>query len=165
MITARISAFVCAVVLSACTREAPERVVTDPKSPVHHAQTEQPKFEADGYYFPSEQDSKAGSPIEHIRVMLPEVEVQLKQLDSSHHMILECKNPIVTPDRLHLECGAESQITLTIDGAFIDKRGNFWDQRDVEALKTVVLSARVKQLSKGRAIYSRDERFTFWEGD
>ncbi len=165
MNTVRITVFICAVVLIACAREAPDRVVTVSKNPVEQAQTEQPKFEADGYYFPSEQDSKAGSPIEHIRVMLPQVEVQLKQLDSSNNMILECKNAVVTPDLLHLECGAELQITLTIDGAFIDKRGNFWDQRDVEALKTVVLAARVKQLTKGREIYSRDERFTFWEGD
>ncbi len=165
MQTAQMIAIVCAVLLTACTREAPQHVITVQKAPADQPQTGQSKFEADGYYFPSEQDSKAGSPIEHVQIMLPEVSVLLKKSDSTYHISLECKNPIVTPDRLHLECGAESQITLTIDGAFIDKRGNFWDQRDIEALKTVVLSARVKQLANGKEIYSRDERFTFWEGD
>lgn len=158
-------AIVCVVLFSACTRDAPQRVSTVQKTPADQPQTGQSKFEVDGYYFPSEQDSKAGSPIEHVQIMLPEVSVLLKKPDSAHNTSLECKNPIVTPDRLHLECGDESQITLTIDGAFIDKQGNFWDRRDVEALKTVVLSARVRQLANGKETYSRDERFTYWVGD
>ncbi len=140
---------------------------------------QQPFFDPDGYYFPSEKSC----PIEQIHISTldyyydgdlhydkpkfktPEVAIHLRQPDKSGNFLLECKKAIVAPEKLHLECGAESQVTLTVKGAFLDRRGQYWNQSDVKAQETVVLSAQITQTWQGRTLYSRDVRFTYWEGD
>ncbi len=162
---ARMVVLILITALSACMRDVPDRAGSPKTQPGKPPEVQQQAFEVDGYYFPSEADVAAGCPIEHIQIMLPEVTVQLKQPDSSGNMLLDCPNPGVLPERIRLECGSGSQITLTVDGVFMDKRGQFWDRPDVEELKTIVLTARVRQLANGRETYSRDNRLTFWVGD
>jgi hypothetical protein len=190
----RLAVLILALTLQMCTREMPkqekkaqfERVVSQTASTNHPEISKtnnepQSFFDPDGYYFPEEKNKSC--PIEQIHISTldyyydgdlhydkpkfkkPEVEIQLKQPDKSGQFLLECKNAIVGPDKLHLECGAESQITLTVDGAFLDRRGQYWNRSDVKAQETVVLSALIAQTWQGRILYSRDVRFTYWEGD
>lgn len=190
----RLAVLILILTLPMCNREIPKQDKNAKSEPdvsqieatnhpeISKANIEQQTFfDPDGYYFPAEKDKSC--PIDQIHIStldyyydgdlhydkpkfkMPEVAIHLKQPDKSGQFLLECKKAIVGPDKLHLECGAESQITLTADGVFLDKRGQYWNRSDVKAQETVVLSALITQTWQGRTLYSHDVRFTYWEGD
>jgi len=193
VLMARWAVLILALTLPMCTREMPKQDKKRESQIAKVSQSasadalesgkanieQQLFFDPDGYYFPLEKDC----PIEQIHISTldyyydgdlhydkpkfktPEVAVHLKQPDKYGNFMRECKKALVAPDKLHLECGAESQVTLTVDGAFLDRRGQYWNQPDVKAQETVVLSALITQNWQGRTLYSRNVRFTYWEGD
>lgn len=166
----RWDALIFAITLLMCACEIPNQ---DKNTKPH-------LFDPDGYYVPTENDISC--PVEHIHISTheyiydghlhhdpklktPEVAVRLKRGDKIGNFTFECKKAFVSPDNLHLECGAESETKLTVDGAFHDKRGQYWNQSDIKSRETVVLSAQIKQSWQGRTLYSGNVRFTYWDGD
>lgn len=55
--------------------------------------------------------------------------------------------------------------TLTIEGTFLDKRGQCWKRFEVKLQETVVLVGTANLSDRAHMIYSKDLQFTYWEGD
>lgn len=72
---------------------------------------------------------------------------------------------LFSPDTLDLLFRETEIGRVRISGTFLDKRGNFGNWPEIDPEATPVLRARVTVTSKGRTVYSRRMKFTYWEGD
>ena len=120
--------------------------------------TNQPRkirFEATGYYFPTEP------------ILVGDYEVAFLHIDSSSSVILlrdstnsasvTCRDAVVSPDTLHLKCDDPALGAVTFDGSFIEKRGSF-DAPDIDPGITLVLAATTT-VQLGGGTKSRGRRY------
>jgi len=136
-------------------------------------------FDPDGYYFPA-QETLIGSyhlewfelstldhsgDYEKPRLLTPTARVHFKNRKNDQLLFHDCPQPVITANRLHLQCPAIPLGILTIEGVFLDKGGQYWNRSDIKPMETVVLNARVIVKKNGKLVYSKDHTFTYWEGD
>lgn len=76
-----------------------------------------------------------------------------------------CREWTITADTLHLSCETGDVGTITVDGAFLDKRGDFGNLFSNDPHPKFVLSATVTVSRGGRVVYTGRHQFTYFRGD
>lgn len=78
---------------------------------------------------------------------------------------IPCPDAVMSRDTVRLRCPDSPLGTLSVEGTFLDKRGNFAyiDDRDLVERKAVALVGLVSIV--GSPEPPRLVRFKFWEGD
>jgi hypothetical protein len=136
-------------------------------------------FDVEGYYFPSEALDLAGYHFDSFSFENLDFRFGLgpdSAVYSPHALLVltrteqdtagyEADSVVLSPDSLHLVFRNTPIGEIRVAGSFLDKRGRFASDPDIDPGKTPVLQARVSVISRGRAIDSRRVVFTYWEGD
>lgn len=141
-------------------------------------------FDPNGYYFPVREGFVVGGwkiewfdiqALEYYyddvlhydrpRPISPVVRLTITRQKDQKKFSYKCPNPVVSQEVLTIVCSKTSIGTVSIQGSFIDKRGQFWDRKEIIPYKTVVLNATITVEDKlGQRIF-RQIPFTYWEGD
>ena len=140
----------------------------------------QPKyFDPDGYYYPSKVDDVGGLIIESFNISSLEYYVNGK-LDYNNPKIVKpevlilfvgdstvtfAKNIILNKDTLSFEVDIPGEKRILFNGVFLDKRGQYWDQKDIVPQQTILVTGSVKLIQQGKVVVSKKMEFTYWEGD
>lgn len=148
------------------------------------AQADEPKFfDPDGYYLPASDITMSGYRIEWLelttlayyydgalhydnpRPVPPEARLALARLADGKKSIHRCPAPSVSRDALAIRCPATPIGAVSVRGAFLDKRGQFWNRGDFPVQKTVVMVATVTAARGDKAPLSQRVSFTHTQGD
>ena len=140
----------------------------------------EPKFfDPDGYYFPMTELFIAGDEIEDIELttltyyvngkldyenpkkLSPEVRIKLTKSIKT----FSTKQVIVNRDTLYFSAKLSTLKVLEFSGNFIDKRGQYWDQKDVLRMKTVILEGVFTTIENGIRKETKKVKLAYWEGD
>jgi len=76
-----------------------------------------------------------------------------------------CGEWTIRADTLHLACESPDLGTITIDGAFLDKGGDFGNVFSNGQHPKFVLSATVTVSQGGRVVYTARHQFSYFHGD
>ncbi|SRR6266849_687105 len=76
-----------------------------------------------------------------------------------------CPEQRISSDTLHLKCQSDYLGSISIDGNFLDKRGDFGNLFSNEPHPQFVLSAVITVEQKGRVVYRQRHSFRYFEGD
>lgn len=136
-------------------------------------------FDPDGYYFPVNKTiisgfqfeyfnintveySKNGKhDYEHSKILKPEIDVSLLHQPKR----FSATNILVSKDTLVFEIELSKDKTMIFNGKFIDKRGEYWNQNDIKAKQTIIVSGVFNVVQQNKIIESKKVKFTYWEGD
>jgi hypothetical protein len=140
----------------------------------------QPKyFDPNGYYSPSKSLKIAGAQLEWFEVNTldyfgngelnydnpkfkePEILVSFSNLRG----LYSAKNIIITRDTIAFTVELPSGMIMTFNGNFLDRRGQFWDQKDIIPQKTPVLACIISVNDNDKLKESKKVKFTYSEGD
>ena len=122
-------------------------------------------FDPQGYYFPDDSSPFTGYRLKWIQLSSRSASLSLARLDAdTDNSSVQCPHPLISRDTLDLECSDTPIGPIAISGAFLDKRGQFWNWPDTDAQQKVVLRAVVATWSYGER-RTRTLSFTYWQGD
>src|SRR2546422_2936485 len=76
-----------------------------------------------------------------------------------------CPEQLISSDTLHLKCHSDYLGSISIDGTFLDKRGDFGNLFSNEPHPQFVLSAVITVERRGRVVYRQRHSFRYFEGD
>jgi hypothetical protein len=126
------------------------------------AQANEPNFfDPDGYYLPASDSTMSGYRIEWLELTTLEyyyngalhydkprplpsaARLALARMADGMKSIHRCPAPSVSRDALAIRCPATPIGAVAIRGAFLDKRGQFWNRGDIPVEKPVVMVATV----------------------
>lgn len=99
------------------------------------------------------------------RAVLPVVRLTLTRQKDQKRVAYKCPEPVISQEILSVVCPATPIGSVSIRGGFSDKRGQFWNRNEIIPYKTVVLNATVTIKNRQGTRFSRQLRFTYWEGD
>ncbi len=138
-------------------------------------------FDPDGYYTPASKILSQHTRIEyfelrtldyydggraryeHPRFLEPVIALLINQHGAVKR--IESKSVKVTRDSLTFEFSQTDFGTVHFAGVFKDKRGVFWDRKDIIPNKTVILSGILEIRQAGKLMYSKHHNFTYANGD
>jgi len=148
------------------------------------AQADEPNFfDPDGYYLPASDSAMSGYRIEWLelttleyyydgalhydkpRPVPPAARLALARLADGKKSIHGCPAPSVSRDALAIRCPVTPIGAVSIRGAFVDKRGQFWNRGDIPVEKPVVMVATVTAGRADKAQLSQRVSFTYTQGD
>jgi hypothetical protein len=128
----------------------------------HPAPADSTFFDPNGYYFPTTLVSAGALRLRFIEV--PALRLSFSDTTAPNDEIMGFCSGSVERDTVSLNCRDTPIGHVTIQGTFMDKRGSFWNQRDVRPQQTVVLRAVVIVFGPNGPV-SRPVLFTYWQGD
>jgi hypothetical protein len=76
-----------------------------------------------------------------------------------------CADQRISRDTLSLKCESKYLGVVTVEGRFLDRRGDFGNLLSNASHPQFVLSAVVTVSRGGRVLYRRRHRFTYFNGD
>jgi len=116
---------------------------TAPSLSAADARPQQP-FDARGFYFPTQPLTIKGHRLEWLELSRYHASIQLSSTDGdSAGVYIDCGRAIISPDTLELTCTGDAIGSLTMRGAFRDKKGDFRNRPEISEAGTVVLEATV----------------------
>lgn len=103
-------------------------------------------FDARGFYFPTESLTIEGRRLEWLELARHDASIKLSSTPAdSEPRYIDCGRAIISPDTLEVTCrGVEPIGSITIRGAFLDKKGGFRDRdmaHDIVLETTVIYKA------------------------
>ena len=122
-------------------------------------------FDAVGYYFPTEEVVFGEYHFQWITIN--DIAASIRLVSTANEAVfvsVDCPHPLVRPDTLDLRCPGSPIGDLAISGAFVDKRGTFWNRSDLGPRTSIVLRAAVTADSVDRKVL-RHVEFTYSRGD
>ena len=100
-------------------------------------------FDARGRYIPTREVTVRGHQLQYLELSMHYATIQLSPLaGDTETVLIDCGRSTITPDTLHVSCAGDAIGTLTIIGAFLDKKGDF-SHRLEEVLNEEILEATV----------------------
>jgi hypothetical protein len=136
--------------------------------------SESNNFDGNGYYFPTSKIPEIKSAnLQYIQLLTPtagststkdqsvKVFATYQNRQATKKITYECKNVSLLHGKLSMICTSPLKNNLSIEGSFIDTKGQFWNREDIKPKETVVLHATIT-LSKSK---TRPIDFTYWEGE
>ena len=108
-------------------------------------------FDARGRYLPTREVTVKGRRLQYLELSVHYATIQLSPLAGDTETVLvDCGRSTITPDTLRVSCAGDAIGTLTITGAFLDKKGGF-SHRLEEVLNEEILEAIVTYREPGGA--------------
>ena len=161
-----------------------DRAIAQTLTPGLKINSTQELFDPNGYYFPDGTDIVVGGwKIEWINIQAlenhydnefhydsprsipPVVRLTITRQKDQKKFSYKCPNPVVSPEVLTVSCPKTAIGAISIQGKFLDKRGQFWNRNEILPYKTVVLNATITVENKSGHRFFRQLPFTYWEGD
>lgn len=140
-------------------------------------------FDPDGYYFPASKLMSGGYELEYLeirtleyyydgaahydapRALPPSVRLSLRHTGSDKASKHDCPKPVITRDALRLANCATLVGLVSLDGLFLDKRGQYWNRFDVNGMGKAILRARLSIVRADAIVLDHEIVFTYWAGD
>jgi hypothetical protein len=140
-------------------------------------------FDPNGYYLPVPDVAMSGYRIEWLelttleyyyegalhydkpRAVPPVARLALARLADGKKSVHRCSAPSISPDAVAVRCPATPIGAVSVRGAFLDRRGQFWNRGDIPIEKTVVMVATVTAAQGDKAERSQRVSFTYTQGD
>jgi len=125
----------------------------------------QQAFDARGFYFPTQPPTIKGHRLEWLELSRYHASIKLSSTaGDSEAVYIDCGRAIISPDTLEVTCTGDAIGSLTMTGAFLDKKGDFRNRPEIGENGTIVLETTVRykglggpQSTKVRYRYSNQE--------
>jgi hypothetical protein len=104
----------------------------------------QQPFDARGFYFPTQPLNIKGRRLEWLELSRFHASIKLSSTSGdSEAVYIDCGRAIISPDTLEVTCTGDAIGSLTMTGAFLDKKGDFRNRPEISENGTVVLETTV----------------------
>ena len=100
-------------------------------------------FDARGRYYPTQDVMVKGRHFDYLALSVHYASLELGPLSGDTETVsIDCGRSTITPDTLRVSCAGDAIGTLTMTGAFLDKKGDFANRPEITGDK-VILEATV----------------------
>jgi hypothetical protein len=104
----------------------------------------QQPFDARGFYFPTQPLTIKGHRLEWLELSRYHASIKLSSTSGdSEAVYIDCGRAIISPDTLEVTCTGDAIGSLTMTGAFLEKKGDFRNRPEISENGAVVLETTV----------------------
>jgi len=102
----------------------------------------QRRFDARGRYYPTRELTVKGHRLFWLELSVHYASIELSPpAGDTETVLIDCGHAVITPDTLYVSCAGDAIGSLTMTGAFLDKKGDFMHRPEV--IEEEILEATV----------------------